>query len=247
MSDLELQDGFIEYGKVMRKLFILSILSIFLGTIAEILILIFLLISLRYIRKINKPLMNENLRKGNMFLNIAILIELLGIILMVLFAIFFSIFMMSIFSGTQMIPSSRGSIVFLKSVILTTLIISAIISFIARVYMIKGWENLLIFFRENTQMFSAQIGEDATKGSEYMKKSYIISIIPYIILLVFAIIFLAIPELLPNTFDYTVTELELLLTIIIIPILALSVLTIIELILQILGYWKLSQLENILV
>ena len=157
---------FQEFGNRMNTIAILAILS-FVIPFVGIIELIFIFMALGNINRINQEMPNQNLMEFRSKYISSFIVSLIG-----LFIIFIGVF--ALIGVIPYIYSSYRAIMNLITGFIILLIISLILMIISAYMESRAWENLIVFFENNRQMFPEMIVMDVLNGARNLKTGAII-------------------------------------------------------------------------
>jgi hypothetical protein len=184
MSNIDVKKNFQDFGKNIQIVAILTVLSIATG-ITGFIALIFILISLGNIKKINLQLNNASLEEFRSKYIRGFIMGVMGITILVtggVNLVFYFFFM----------PFSIPAWATLS---LAIILMSAglIFIFVGLASEIKAWKNLKIFFENNSNLFPSNLSSELIDGCDKLKKGTLLSafgflVIPGIIGFIFQVI-----------------------------------------------------------
>ncbi len=184
MSNIEVKEGFQNFGRNIQIVAVCTILSIATG-FTGFLALIFILIALGNIKKINLQLNNASLEEFRSKYIRGFISGIAGFIILatggVNIAVYF-IFMPFSISGWTTLS--------LSIILLSAGLIFIIVGIASEV---KAWKNLKVFFENNSKLFPSDLSSELIDGCDKLKKGTLLSafwflIIPGIIGFLFQVI-----------------------------------------------------------
>ena len=245
-----------DFGIKMYILAILSIISIFIGGVIQLIMFIILLVSLSDIKKANLELHNEKLEKFRKYIIYAVIVGIVGALIITVITVFVLFLFISAipgftFNGPITVPQFLQMTPLIGNLMLV-LLGGFPIGAIALGLLIIAWKNLQIFLETNSELIPDTVGLKAINGSKKIKKSYLYLLIALIlgeVLVLIAIIgFPQIETLIIDFIEATTPSMGLWVGIIItIGILGtvIGILGLVSYILMIIGYFKLSKLRRL--
>lgn len=184
MSNIDVKKNFQDFGKNIQIVAILTVLSIATG-ITGFIALIFILISLGNIKKINLQLNNASLEEFRSKYIRGFIMGVVGITILATGGVnlaFYFFFMPFFIPGWVTL-----------SIAIILLSAGLILIFVGLASEIKAWKNLKAFFENNSNLFPSNLSSELIDGCDKLKKGTILSafgflIIPGIIGFIFQVI-----------------------------------------------------------
>lgn len=245
-----------EFGTKMYVLAILCIVSIFTGSMIQLVMFILLLISLKHIKEANLELEDVRLEKFRKNIIYAIIIGIVGgIVIIIIGVIVVWLLLQSIpgfpFSAPltvsefeQLAPTIR--------ILLLVLLGGIPVGAIALGLVGMGWKHLESFFEKNSGLFPNQISRESIEGSGKIGKAYLLLLVSLLVgavmVLIAFILFPQIEVLIKALIAETTPSLDLvilLVAVFAVPGIAMGILGLISFILMVLGYFELANLRKL--
>ena len=167
MVNVDIRNEFSEFGKKMKIIAIMIVLSIipFIGTILSLIGSIFAIMALSDIRNANYKLKQSSLVNYRTKYSRAIIFKIIGTVISG--AVSFYILSNPFQTGTfTVVPT----------------IISFIISIIAAAIEMDAWRSLTDFFNQNRNLFPTYIALEASEGSDKLRTAAIMNVLSFLII-----------------------------------------------------------------
>jgi uncharacterized membrane protein len=167
MLNVDIRDEFSEFGKKMKIVGIMIILSIipYIGTILSLIGSIFAIMALSDIRDANYKLKQSSLENYHSKYSTAIVFRIIGMVI----------------SGAGSFYSLGKPFFFSIWTIIPT-IISFIISIIAAAIEMDAWRSLTDFFNQNRSLFPTHIALEASEGSDKLRTAALMNVLSFLII-----------------------------------------------------------------
>ena len=167
MAKVDISEEFSEFGKKMKIIAIMIVLSIipFIGTILSLIGSIFAIMALSDIRKVNYKLNQSSLANYRTKYSRAIIFKIIGTVISG--AVSFYILSNPFQTGTfTVVPT----------------IISFILSIIAAAIELDAWRSLTDFFNQNRSLFPNYIALSASEGSDKLRSAALMNVLSFLII-----------------------------------------------------------------
>jgi uncharacterized membrane protein len=167
MLNVDIRDEFSEFGKKMKIVGIMIILSIipYIGTILSLIGSIFAIMALSDIRDANYKLKQSSLENYRSKYSTAIVFRIIGVVI----------------SGAGSFYSLGKPFSFSIWTVIPT-IISFIISIIAAAIEMDAWRSLTDFFNQNRSLFPTYIALEASEGSDKLRTAALMNVLSFLII-----------------------------------------------------------------
>ncbi len=167
MLNVDIKKEFSEFGKKMKIVAIMTLLSIipYLGTILSFIGFIFAIMALSDIRSANYKLKQSSLENYRSKYSIAIVFRIISTVISGAGS-FYSLGRPFSFSILTLIP----------------MIISFIINIIAGAIEMDAWRSLTDFFNQNRSLFPTHIALEASEGSDKLRTAALMNVLSFLII-----------------------------------------------------------------
>ncbi len=175
MSEIDVRNEFLEFGKKMKIVGIMTILVIvpYVGSFLSFIGFIFGIIALGDIRNANNKLNQSSLENYRSKYISAIVIRIISTAISAIGTFFTANWILDFVFTFNLSALLSGAVI---------LLVTFVLNIIAAIMEMDAWRSLNDFFNQHRNLFPANIGNEASEGSDKLRSAALMNILSFLII-----------------------------------------------------------------